>query len=420
MSELAEAIAQVRGQQQQDIASMRFYIISNFPDTIKAMRKIDFEYTRPKRRKGFNLVKRESKQYGFLYYVRYSHNGRKLPTKFNTHTNNLEAAEQFARDNKDCLIERYLARKDGRMFTTLENFYEANPALSHLSENCKMENAVVIKKKFIPFLRQERIASFDQIKAVTLYKFQDHLLAGGIKPQTVNSNLCAVKRVFSELARKGMIPENPGDHIRGIPVHREDRKMRGCYELERVQKVFNRKWKDEESYLLCLLIYTTGMRNSEIRRLRMDDIEKISGCRFINIKMSKTQSGVRLIPLHETVYRKLEVWAARNKNNSLLFDHPTAASFCRANEELARQLKAGGEELEREHITFYSGRHFWKTLMNAEGLGDDIEEFFMGHKVSGNVAKLYNHRDKQGKQLMVKKAKQVFSILDRRLFKTKP
>jgi hypothetical protein len=39
----------------------------------------------------------------------------------------------------------------------------------------------------------------------------------------------------------------------------------------------------------------------------------------------------------------------------------------------------------------------------------------MGHKVSNDVAKLYNHRDKQGKKLMLKKAKQVFSILDKRL-----
>jgi len=40
----------------------------------------------------------------------------------------------------------------------------------------------------------------------------------------------------------------------------------------------------------------------------------------------------------------------------------------------------------------------------------------MGHKVSANVAKLYNHRDKVGQERIAKKAKQVFSILDRCLF----
>jgi len=43
----------------------------------------------------------------------------------------------------------------------------------------------------------------------------------------------------------------------------------------------------------------------------------------------------------------------------------------------------------------------------------------MGHKVVADVKKLYIHRDKQGKERLVKKAKQVFSILDRCIF-TKP
>jgi len=43
----------------------------------------------------------------------------------------------------------------------------------------------------------------------------------------------------------------------------------------------------------------------------------------------------------------------------------------------------------------------------------------MGHKVVSDVKRLYNHRDKQGKMRLVKKAKQLFSILDRCVF-TKP
>jgi integrase len=79
----------------------------------------------------------------------------------------------------------------------------------------------------------------------------------------------------------------------------------------------------------------------------------------------------------------------------------------------------GRAELRAERITFYSGRHFWKTLMNAEGLGEDIEEVFMGHKVSGDAAKRYNHRDKQGRALPARKAKKVFAIPDRRVFRGK-
>jgi integrase len=167
------------------------------------------------------------------------------------------------------------------------------------------------------------------------------------------------------------------------------------------------------------MIYTAGMRNSKIRMVRLSGIQIIDGCRFIRIEKSKTANGARLVPLHKTLHEKIKTWALKNrKGQGLLFDC-SREKFKSANSELARRLKAGGEELERENITFYSGRHFWKTLMSAEGLGEDVEEIFMGHKVSGNVAKLYNHRDKQGRSRMTKKAKQVFSILDRCVFTVK-
>ena len=55
--------------------------------------------------------------------------------------------------------------------------------------------------------------------------------------------------------------------------------------------------------------------------------------------------------------------------------------------------------------------------MNSENLGDDIEEFLMGHKVSADVAKRYNHRDKQGREKLIEKTQRVFEILDKCVFK---
>ena len=420
MSGLAEAIAYIKGKQQADISTIRYYLYSSCPDVVKALQRIDHENTQPKRRKGFNLVKRESKKHGFIYYARFSHNGKTLPTKFNTHTNNLAVAEQFVRDNKDRLVDGYLARQDGRMFTILEEYY-INEQNLYISERSRIEYDAVIQKKFIPFLRFEKIATFDQITKTTLTKFQDSLQAAGLTAQTVNNCMKPIKKILAALARKGIITDNPGDHVKGIKVHEKDRKKRGCYDLEKIQGVFKKRWKDEESCLLCLLIYSTGMRNCEIKQIKMKDIQIIEGCRFISVKRSKTINGVRLVPLHEFLYRKLKARAVKNKKdpNSMLFDYQNARSFNSANNELARMLKVSDEELESENITFYSGRHYWKTLMSAEGLGEDIEEIFMGHKVVGDVKKLYNHRDKQGKMRLAKKARQVFSILDRCVF-TKP
>jgi len=86
-----------------------------------------------------------------------------------------------------------------------------------------------------------------------------------------------------------------------------------------------------------------------------------------------------------------------------------------ANLSLAGLMGHSPEMLERENIRFYSGRPYWKTLMNSEGLGD-VEEYFMGHKVSGDIAKRYNRKDKIGREKLVEKAREVLAVLDRRLF----
>jgi len=418
MSGLAKTISQVRDRQEDDLVIFRQYIKNNFPNTFEALGIIDNENITPKRRKGFNLVIRESKKYGCRIYARLSHNGKMLPTKFNTYTDNEKEAELYVLKNKQRLIEGYLSRKDGRMYKTLETFYDNE--CDNISKSSRKGYGSTIKNKFMPFLQQEKINELGQIKKSLLNKFQDTLLKTGIKPQSVNNDMKAVRKMFKLLERQNIIECNPCDFVKDLPVNEGHKKPRGCYELEKIKGVFSRRWKDELSYLLCSLIYTTGMRNSEIKRIRMDDIQFIDGCRFIRIEKSKTANGIRLIPLHKTLYEKIKTWGIKNKAEEKPLFNVHNDKFNRANNELAKRLKISDEELERENITFYSGRHFWKTLMSAEGLGEDIEEIWMGHKVSGNVAKLYNHRDKHGRNRMVKKAKQVFSILDSCVFKTKP
>jgi len=292
MSKLSEVISIVRGEKQQgDITSLRNFINENFPDVVKALRNVDRENSLPKRRKGFNLIKIESKKHGFLYYARFSHKGKILPTKFNMHTNNLALAEQFAMNNKTRLVERYLARKDGRMYKILEEFYVNE---QNLCENIRREYENMIHNRFIPFLMREKIVSFDQITRKTLVKYQDCLQAEGMKAQTVNNNMKPVKKILAAMERKGLINEKP--NIEGLKVHEKDQKERGCYNLEKVQGVFDEQWENEESFILCLLIYTTGMRNSEIKRLCLKDIQTIDGCRFINVKKAKRLTASALSP----------------------------------------------------------------------------------------------------------------------------
>jgi hypothetical protein len=83
---------------------------------------------------------------------------------------------------------------------------------------------------------------------------------------------------------------------------------------------------------------------------------------------------------------------------------------------MGEMLGVTPDKLCEQNITFYSGRAFWKTAMNAEKLGD-VEEYFMGHKVSSDVAKTYNHKDKIGRKNLLAKVRDIYRVLDKYLFK---
>jgi integrase len=417
MMSIKEAMSRIEAER--DYPRMRQYIWNTYPRVAEALRYIDESRVKG-RGKGYSLVKRENKKSGYVYYVRYPYGGRMLPSKWNTHTNVLREAERFAEENRERLIGAYLGAHDGRGLAILEGFYEEGSA--HLLCEEKRSGPVsgqmrkrcggVIKNKFMPFLKGRGIRSAEKIDARVLSDFQDELLGEGLKPQSVNDNLKGVKKVFAYLERKGIVKENPCRTLKGVRVRRSDQNVRGCYELEALKGVFDEPWEERLLYVLCLTAYTTGMRNSEIQGITPGAIREIGGVHFIDIQKSKTENGVRLAPLHERVFKALEgCWAAGG-----FAAGGWDRKFKAANLELGRRLGADEAELKAQGITFYSGRHFWKTMMNAGGLGEDAEELFMGHKVTSDVKKRYNHKDKQGQEEMVKKAKKVFSILDRYVF----
>ena len=401
MITLKEAVLTVAGKQQRDLMLLRSYMAGECPTTLKALRLVDMEYTTVKQHKGYNLIKRDNKKLGFVYYVRYWYEGRMLPTKWCTHTNNEEAAREFAEQNRNTLISGYLIRRDGGAVRFFKQFYNAR-STEYLSE-CKRNGKLseerrkryesVMINKFIVFLNEQRINRYDRITAHILDDFQDYLLAQGLKAQSVNDDMTAIHKAFRYLVRKGRIKENPCLLLCPVPER-----------------------QDTISKLLNLLIYTTDMRNSEIKRFSKNDIVSIGGCRFIDLKDSKTENGVRLVPLHNRVYQKVMAHAKDMENTEPIFGNMSDYRFMGAYLDLGYILKVNNDFLKEKNITYYSGRHFWKTLMNAEGLGEDIEEIFMGHKISRDVAKLYNHRDAQGKKRLVKKAREVFAILDKTLF----
>jgi integrase len=413
-----------------------------FTTAVQSLKTLDTQFSPKRIAKGYSLSKVSNKKYGFLYYVRYIENGKLVYSRWNTHTNNRPAAEQFAVENRERILNEYHEKRqpqnaNAHLYHILKNYYKKDsPYLDEAKQRGRTINPKTrtvyfnfIKNVFIPFLRSNRVSSFSDITPPLISKFQTLLLNKGNKPQTINHNIGGVIAIFKHLVMSGIITDNVFDKITRLKEKARDAKLRGCYEIDTLAGVFNRKWHEELEYYLDLIIYTTDMRNGEIERIQPRDIIKIKDCHFIDIPESKTINGHRIVPLHPFVHEKLAAYINKYQipgdgylfspsgkpNQSYVYRSAKLVLGEKLYQKLGIKLCDVEKYLDEQGITFYSGRHFWKTLMNANGLGD-VEEYFMGHKVSSDVAKRYNHRDKQGQAMLLKKAREVHKILDKWVF----
>jgi len=403
----------------------REILLQECPDEMRRLKEFGDRFAERKAPKRYYLFKVDNKKTGFLWYVKYLDNGRLVSSRWSTGTSDEKTAEIWALENRDRLLSEYYERKASSkidLYKTLEAYYEKDSLLllidykrgRVLSDKLRMTYHGFIKNRFVPYLKKIGIRDVDDIDTATLAKFQNYLLLENVLPQTVNVCMSGIKMAFEHFAINGYIKFSPCASLPSLK--QSETQARGCYEIARLKGVFGKKWENDRHLLLCLLVYTTGMRNSEIARIQKSDIIEIEGCRFIDIPKSKSRNGVRVVPLHDFVHEKLLAQPATRDGYFFSEDGTMDnKAFAAANVSLAEFTGYDAETLEKERISFYSGRHFYKTLMNSEDLGE-VEEYFMGHKVSGDIAKRYNHRDKQGKEKLAKKAREVFAVLDRCLF----
>jgi integrase len=407
-----------------DVGRLRQECAALYPDALKALRSLDRQIAPRRFASSCYLSKVVNSRLGFVYYARYRENGKTVPSRWSTGTNNEKLATAFAEQNRERLLSLYhkKRRSEADFFGRMARYYEAGSSLlqndvrrgRRVSEHRRKQHLSTVAAHWIPFLKKNGVQSFADTTPAVIARFQNKLLAKGLAPQTVNRHISALSAMFAQFSLLGIAPSNPFKQVSSIKGAIEASIARGCHDIDRMPGVFEEPWADATELLLCLVVYTTGMRNSEIRRAVVGDVIERNGVSFISITKSKTASGSRLAPLHPFVLSKLDL--SRPPEAPLIpLPRHCDALFSGANRTLGQKLGFTAEQLRAERVTFYSGRHFYKTMLNAEGLGD-AEEYFMGHRVSGDVAKLYNHRDRQGQKKLAEKALEAIAIMDRRLF----
>jgi integrase len=403
---------------------LRQQYLSLYPDAVKALLALDKQIAPQRKAKLCYLSKVPNRRLGFVYYVRYLERGKLVPSRWSTGTNNLELAEKFAEDNRERILARYHERRSVQenFYDRIEKYYETDSEYLRddlllgrtLCEHNRVRALYDARDDFSPFLKKNSVQTFSDVTPAVLVKYQKHLRARGLAPKTVNQRMGTLSAMFNQFILHELVESNPFRSVKRLKVTDDTVNDRGCHDIEKTLGVFDERWDDPTDFLLCLLVYSTGTRNSELRRATVGDVFLRDGLQFLNIPKSKSKNGERIIPLHPFVCSKLDLNRPPDAPLVPITSNP-GQHFIDANRTLGRKLGMLPEQLAEERITFYSGRHFYKTMLNDGGLGD-AEEYFMGHKTSSDVSRTYNHRDRQGQKKIIEVTAKVFKILDNRLF----
>lgn len=214
--------------------------------------------------------------------------------------------------------------------------------------------------------------SLSQVNKEYILGYIDYLRGSKLSPGTQYLYFNSLAIILNAAVREELIPENP---MRRIDPKVKPKQVEGEREfltLQEVRMLCKAPCKAEQMKEAFLFSCFTGLRISDIKTLRWEDITEVAGRLQIQKRQQKTRELV-YIPLSENA----RAWMPQKGDSPMVFPWVAEKSSTQLKRQLAAWLK--GVDL-RKHITFHSARHTNATLMLTYGTDLYTVSQLLGHK----------------------------------------
>ncbi len=241
-------------------------------------------------------------------------------------------------------------------------------------------------------------------------EFVRGVLAVGRRPATVNRMLSGYSSFWRWLEDRGYLPEdarNPWERQR-LSAKAEAPARQAFFEadalayLELVAQTSNRFPDD---IAVTMLQAVTGMRADEAAQLKSGDVHfDDQGIAWIQIRQSKTKSGVRTIPVvNKTVRNALQ---ARLGNPDWLFAHLATDRYGSRAQIQSQRLNRVLDKVNAnpDVVANHSWRHRARTLLERADISPWVADWFVGHARQGEGLSRYSQGPSQAQLIEAAKA----------------
>ena len=323
---------------------------------------------------GYGCIKRLSgnRRRPFVFVI--SENGKQKPVEY--FTNQIDA-EIFQADYNKTHHHRSLP---GHKITLEELYHRWLPA--HTADTapsrstlCSYENSF----KHLSSLCQE---SFTGLKYMDYQRIIDDMRKSGLS----YSSLKKVRSLISLLSQYASKIELTSKNYAPLLSIGKNKQVRPHKPFSR-QKI-NRLWKniDAPNVDTVLILLYTGMRVGELLHLHKSDINIRQ--RFIRITKSKTEAGIRIIPIHHRIIPLIE--ARMTFLGAFLLSDANGCGYsysryCIIWRQVMHIIKADGH-------TTHDCRHTVATLLDNASANETAKRRILGHAGGDVTERVYTHK----------------------------
>ncbi len=274
----------------------------------------------------------------------------------------------------------------------LDNFYQFLLLERGLSQNT-VEAYSIDLVKFYNFLRKTKIQDIKEITPKHIEDFLYELAINGLSPRSRARVLTSIKTFFRFLIYSGKLDKNPASLIEAPRFPKKLPQVLNLTEVERLLKTpdtSNPKGLRDKAMLE--LLYATGLRVSELVKIKLNQINLEAGYVLIMGKGSKE----RLIPISRHAQEAIEDYLKKGRPYLLGQKHSPYVFLGYKGKPLTRQgfweiikryaLKAGINK----SISPHTLRHSFATHLLERGADLRSVQTMLGH-ASVITTQIYTH-----------------------------
>lgn len=251
-------------------------------------------------------------------------------------------------------------------------------------------------KIYLGFLNQRKISSYDKVTRQVIRAFMAGLQKRDFSASSRGRILSAIKGLHKFLLREGYAQN---DSLEGVPIPKKESRLPRVITVDDANRLMNSVFPPNalgmRDRAILELLYATGMRISEMARLKVGDLD--SEEEFVRVfgKGSK----VRVIPVGRKALQAVQSYLkggrpklVKGRRDESLFLNVRGRGITR--QGLWKILKSYAKRAGLERITPHTLRHSFATHLLQAGADLRVVQEMLGH-VSISTTQIYTHVSKE-------------------------